>query len=168
MRAMYSLEISFLSALIFIGCASGDSHRVSSEVIHFPATASSKAMEGGPQIVFDKDTFQFEMMAVGTSVTHTFQFKNTGDSPLVISHVQPSCGCTVLKDWPQQPISPGEGGQITIDFNATGSEGRVDKTIMVATNTEPKDRVLHIIGQIIGTEVMHDKRTSGVQMQRER
>lgn len=150
------------------GCEQSKEHSVTSDMLNFPATANGEVSEDGPKIVFDKDTFQFEMMAVGTSVNHTFRFKNEGNAPLVISHVQPSCGCTALKDWPQQPIAPGSEGQITVEFNATGSEGAVDKTILVATNSEPKDKILHIQGKIIGVEVEHSNSKSGVQMKRER
>jgi Protein of unknown function (DUF1573) len=155
-------------AMLMASCGQGEEHSVTSDMLNFPATASGEVNSDGPNIVFEKDTFSFEMMAVGTSVQHTFRFKNEGNAPLVISHVQPSCGCTVLKDWPQQPLAPGSDGQITIEFNATGSEGSVDKTILVATNAEPKDKILHIQGKIIGVEVEHRGSQSGVQMQRER
>jgi Protein of unknown function (DUF1573) len=159
--------VLFLVFVMF-GCGQGEQNHVTSDMLNFPATASGEIDDDGPKIVFEQDTFHFEMMAVGTSVQHTFRFKNEGNAPLIISHVQPSCGCTALKDWPQQPLAPGSDGQITIEFNATGSEGSVDKTILVATNAEPKDKILHIQGKIIGVEVEHKGAQSGVQMQRER
>ncbi len=163
------LHLILISMVLLIsGCAGKNQGHLSSDVIHFAATASGQENNQGPAIVFDRDTFSFEMMAVGTSVSHTFNFKNSGKVPLVISHVQPSCGCTALKDWPQGAIAPGESGQITIEFNATGSEGKVDKTILVATNAEPKDKILHIVGNIIGTEVKQRSLSGGVNMKRER
>jgi hypothetical protein len=164
-RTLWSLLIF---GLLMQACQNPAAHSVTSDMIHFPATASGDREESGPEIVFDEDTFHFEMMAVGTSVQHTFQFKNTGHRPLIIGNVQPSCGCTVLKDWPQDPVQPGEASQITVSFNATGSEGWVDKTILVSTNCEPKDYILHIQGNIIGLEVKGPNTKSGVEMKRER
>ena len=159
----------FLGVMIGLwSCHSTPHHDVTSDMLHFPATASGEEVSGGPQMVFDSDTFHFDMMAVGTKVAHTFQFKNVGNAPLIISHVQPSCGCTALKDWPDKPIAAGESGQISIEFNATGSEGEVNKTVWVATNGEPKDKVLHIVGKIIGVEVQHNGNSGRVEMKRER
>lgn len=64
-----------------------------------------------------------------------FRFKNTGDQPLVIKSVQPSCGCTVA-DFPKEPIPPGGEGEITGSFD---SKGRLDiqrKEIFVEANTK--------------------------------
>ena len=52
----------------------------------------------------------------GGNVSHTFEFINEGDSPLVILSVKPSCGCTT-PDWSKDPIKPGSKGYIVAEYN---------------------------------------------------
>jgi hypothetical protein len=44
-------------------------------------------------------------------------FTNTGSTPLVISNVRGSCGCTVT-DYTKEPIAPGKTGNVKATFNA--------------------------------------------------
>ena len=66
---------------------------------------------------------------------HIFNFKNTGDSPLVISMVTASCGCT-KPEWPQQPIQPGQEGAIIVMYNPEGRIGGFNKAVTVYTNED--------------------------------
>lgn len=70
----------------------------------------------------------------GQKLAVSFKFKNTGDKPLVIESVQPSCGCTVA-DFPRQPIAPGQEGEITGEFDSQGREGLQHKQLTVVSNT---------------------------------
>jgi hypothetical protein len=54
---------------------------------------------------------------------------NTGDQPLVLTDVDPSCACSVAQ-WTQTPIAPGEKGKIVVDFDAKAL-GHFDKSIAV-------------------------------------
>jgi len=55
-----------------------------------------------------------------------FKYENVGQTPVRISSVHPSCGCTaarILKD----TVAPGESGEITVTFNIgdrTGTQSR--------------------------------------------
>lgn len=80
----------------------------------------------------------------------TMRVVNTGDEPLLITRVQPSCGCTT-GDYPQQPIAPGDTAGIVITFNAVNRVGNFDKDIFVYTNAKPRRIVLKIYGRIIGS-----------------
>jgi hypothetical protein len=53
----------------------------------------------------------------GKPVTHEFLFTNAGSTPLVISNVRGSCGCTVT-DYTKEPIAPGKTGFVKAIFNA--------------------------------------------------
>ena len=64
-----------------------------------------------------------------------FRFKNTGDHPLVIKSVQPSCGCTVA-NFPKEPIPPGAEGEITGAFDSNGRSDLQSKDILVVANTK--------------------------------
>jgi hypothetical protein len=71
----------------------------------------------------------------GQKLDVAFRFRNTGPTPLVISRVQPSCGCTVAEQ-PREPIAPGAEGQIKASFNSDGRVGVNHKTLLVSANTK--------------------------------
>lgn len=70
----------------------------------------------------------------GQDLRISFHFTNTGDKPLVIQSVRPSCGCTVA-DYPKSPVAPGQAGMITASFNSHGKQGLQHKTLTVTANT---------------------------------
>lgn len=72
----------------------------------------------------------------GTKMEVVFRFKNSGQKPLVIESAQPSCGCTIAEK-PEEPIMPGQEGQIKAVFNSQGRTGANHKTITVHANTSP-------------------------------
>ena len=72
----------------------------------------------------------------GQKLEVSFRFRNTGDKPLVIERVQPSCGCTVA-DPPKEPIAPGKEGEIKGVFDSHGKVGPNHKTLTVFANTKP-------------------------------
>jgi hypothetical protein len=71
----------------------------------------------------------------GQKLEVSFRFKNTGDKPLVIESVRPSCGCTVA-DPPKEPIAPGATGEIKGAFDSNGKSGQQHKSIYVYANTK--------------------------------
>jgi len=88
-----------------------------------------------PVIEFDKVEHDFGEIEAKTSVETVFNYKNTGDGPLVITDIKSSCGCTVPKDWTTEPLAAGESGNFTVKFNGSG-KNKVSKTITVTANTE--------------------------------
>ncbi|MEI6696384.1 MAG: DUF1573 domain-containing protein [Bacteroidota bacterium] len=82
-------------------------------------------------------------------VKAVFDFKNTGNGPLLIQSVYPSCGCTSVI-YPKTPVFPGEKGRITAVFHTKNIRGKFDKTILVYTNDSAhKIVILNIHGKII-------------------
>lgn len=73
----------------------------------------------------------------GEMITAKFHIENTGEFPLVIGEVSGSCTCTVA-DYPEDPIMPGEKGEILAHVNTdkTGT-GVINKSVRVVANTEP-------------------------------
>jgi len=79
----------------------------------------------------------------------TFEFKNTGNQPLIITNVQSTCGCTVPSK-PTEPIMPGKMGKIDVKYNM--NPGPIRKTITVesnAVNYEGGKVPLKIKGEVI-------------------
>jgi hypothetical protein len=77
-----------------------------------------------------------------------FEFTNTGNKPLVVNNVQPSCGCTT-PTWSKEPIAPGKTGNITASYDPNNRPGKFDKTINVYTDGQPNQLVLRIMGEVI-------------------
>jgi hypothetical protein len=100
-----------------------------------------------PAIAFDSLRRDMGLIVQGAKVTKRFQFTNTGGAPLVITNVHSVCGCTVGKDWPKEPIAPGEGGSIEVVFDSEGRSGRQEKTVTVVTNATPPSTVLALTGR---------------------
>lgn len=117
------------------------------------ATASSAAVAtaapSGPttEMAFEEDVFDFGTVTEGEKVKHTYEFKNTGDEPLILSNAVGSCGCTVPK-WPREPIAPGSTGEIVVEFNSQGKQGQRDQKVTLTANTVPAQTVLSLQGTV--------------------
>ena len=76
----------------------------------------------------------FGSKRMGEMVNITFKCKNTGDKPLYLFNVRPSCGCT-LADYTKEPIAPGKEGKIDAQFDTKKSHpGEVHKSVSVSSN----------------------------------
>lgn len=71
-----------------------------------------------------------EIMESAGKVTHVFQIKNSGKSPIAIQDVATSCGCTATR-WSKQPILPGKTGEISVTFDPKGRPGKFIKSVSV-------------------------------------
>ncbi len=84
----------------------------------------------------------------GGKVTHVFEFKNEGMSPLTLTNVRASCGCTT-PNWTKSPVGPGETGVINVTYNPNGRPGKFSKTITVTSNAKEPTLKLYISGEVI-------------------
>lgn len=85
----------------------------------------------------------------GELVTAKFKVTNTGNYPLILASVKPSCSCTVSSS-PEAPIQSGETEYITatINTNRVGN-GMFSKHINITANTSPPVTQLKIKGVVI-------------------
>lgn len=88
----------------------------------------------GPAITWEKTSHDFGDMVQGERQEYTFKFRNTGTSPLIITNVQVTCGCTTPKGWARDPIAPGQSSELTIAFNSMGKYGRQNKVVTIVSN----------------------------------
>jgi len=98
---------------------------------------------------FEESTFNFNDVPQGSKVSHEYKFKNTGKSPLIISNVLVTCGCTV-PEWPKSPIAPGKSGIIRVFFNSTGKFGIQNKTITILANTKYGRETVVFTANVVG------------------
>ena len=68
-----------------------------------------------------------------TELLATFRFKNTGEHPVTITAVHPSCGCTTVA-LPKQMYASGEEGEIPVVYHYTSSSGERVNTVLVQTD----------------------------------
>jgi hypothetical protein len=99
-------------------------------------------------IRFKTEKHDFGRIKEGQQANYSFEFTNTGKTPVVISNVQPSCGCTT-PEWTREPIMPGKTGKVTALYNSAGRPGNFNKTITVVNNGETSQIVLTIQGSVI-------------------
>jgi outer membrane murein-binding lipoprotein Lpp len=97
---------------------------------------------------FEESTYDFGTITEGEIVEHTFNFTNTGDTPLVIQSASASCGCTV-PSYPRAPVSPGEVGEIQVKFNSANKPGIQNKTVSLTANTNPSITRLTIKSNVV-------------------
>ena len=96
----------------------------------------------------------------------SFEFTNTGNSPLMITNVISTCGCTV-PSFPKEPIMPGKTGKIDVKYNM--NPGPIRKTITVesnASNYEGGRVSLKIKGEVVvpkEVNPLEKKKTSPMQ-----
>jgi len=128
--------ITILIIFMMVSC-SGDRSRVPADVVNIPNSASGdQGLEMLPAITFDKMEHDFGKVIQGEIVSYSFKFKNTGKADLVIANISASCGCTAGK-YPKHPVKPGETEFIEVSFNSSGRTGFQNKTLDIATNTQP-------------------------------
>lgn len=95
---------------------------------------------------FDKMTHSFGKIKLESENDCEFKVTNTGKTPLVISDVQASCGCTTPQK-PEKPIAPGKSDVIKVHFKPASKsiDGKpLEKTITVTANTDPKITVIKL------------------------
>lgn len=105
--------------------------------------------ENPPVITFKDSVYSFGDISQGQIVKYSFEFTNTGKSDLIIQSVRGSCGCTVPKNWPEDPIKPGNGGKIEVQFDSEGKRGFQRVYITILANTKPTKTEVFMKGNVI-------------------
>jgi hypothetical protein len=121
-------------------------------IVGYSQTASLDIETGGapgvmPKFSWEEKTHNFGKIEQNLPVVHEFQFSNTGKSPLVISAVKGSCGCTVT-EYTKEPVAPGKSGIVKATFNAKAM-GSFNKSIRVTANVEGGAETLYIKGEVV-------------------
>lgn len=132
---MMRLLVGFLFAAIIISCNNITDKK-------FPLAAgnnSDAALKDSANYTtiqwLDSLNKNFGKISEGQKLEVSYSFKNTGAKPLVITRVQPSCGCTIAEQ-PAEPVAPGAIGIVKASFNSEGRTGVNHKTLFVYANTK--------------------------------
>lgn len=127
---------------------------VTTEDITFPVSGYENVDASEfPAITFESKDLDMGKVVAGARVEKRYIFRNTGAVPLVITDVRSTCGCTVGKDWPKDPVPPGAQGHIDVTFDSEGRTGVQNKTVTVVANTNPPSTVLTLSGEVVGPTI---------------
>ncbi len=113
----------------------------------FLVLASAAMSVAQATLKFGRETHDFGEMKEGDLASYEFEFTNTGNQPLIVSNVQPSCGCT-SPFWTKEPVMPGQKGKIKATYNSQGRPGVFNKSLTVVSNASNATSTLYIKGMV--------------------
>lgn len=99
---------------------------------------------------FVSETIDYGTIEHRTDGKREFTFKNTGNSPIIITRAKGTCGCTV-PTVPQRPIMPGETAKIGVKYD-TKRVGAFSKSIILYSNASEKTKTIRIKGKVLGSK----------------
>ena len=115
-------------------------------VLGFAFTASAQNNQKA-EFKFNEEVHDFGKIPQGKPVTTEFVFTNIGIEPLILTNVQPTCGCTVA-DYTKAPVKKGEKGVIKITYNAA-VPAPFSKSVTVTSNAKTPQKTLIIKGEVV-------------------
>lgn len=107
------------------------------------ASAQTKPAE----FKFEKETYDFGKIAMGTPAVYEFKFTNIGDAPLLITKIE--AGNNIVTDFTPTAIKKGEVGIVKVTFNPSGVALPFSKTLTITSNSKTPTKVLYIKGVMI-------------------
>ena len=129
-----SLILLALAILPMNSCKENATEKINQDNVEKAAERDAQTIVF-PTISFDKTLHDFGEIENGTAVETVFSYTNSGRSPLVVTDIKSTCGCTVPQGWSKDPLMPGESSEFSVKFNGKGAN-KVSKTITLTTNTE--------------------------------
>lgn len=116
-----------------------------SPVKHLIAKTESKSTAS--TISWKTESIDVGEIPQGKPKAIVFEFKNSGNTTVIITNVVGSCGCTAT-DYTKEAILPGKTAKVTATYNAA-NKGAFTKTVTVTTNAETTPKVLTLKGTVI-------------------
>jgi hypothetical protein len=90
------------------------------------------------ELKWDQTTLELHPMYGEKEAVGHFKYQNIGKTPVKLTSVKTSCGCTAAKSQKNE-VAPGENGEITATFNIGNRTGTQIKTVTVQTD-EPSSQ----------------------------
>ena len=126
--------------------------QIISAIILLSVTMLSCRKEGGEKakgdavITFTETKYEYGEIPFKGDGDCEFAFRNAGKTPLVLTHVKSTCGCTI-PEWPNEPIKAGEQGIIRVSYD-TQRVGTFNKSVYVYSNASNGVQRLYISGRV--------------------
>ena len=116
-------------------------------MVLFVSSSKAYGQEKIAEIQFKETIIDYGIIENGEDGKKIFEFKNTGNAPLVFNRIFSSCGCTIPKK-PEKPVLPGESGEIQVNYD-TKRTGIKQKAITVKSNAKTPNIILRIKGEVL-------------------
>ena len=87
------------------------------------------------QLKWDQTTLELHPVFGDKEAVGHFKYQNTGKTPIHLTSVKTSCGCTVAKSQ-KEDVAPGEKGEITATFSIGNHTGTQVKSVTVQTDDQ--------------------------------
>ena len=142
--------IFLIISVVLLSCNGGTSgSKIDASLVknNYSVLEDFEQSSGGPKIIFNELQHEFKSIVKGDELEHTFYFVNAGDSPLILTNVKGSCGCTNV-EYTEEPIMPGDKGLIKAEVStANKSVGKLFKvSVTVESNAIDKKMSLYLKG----------------------
>ena len=98
-------------------------------------------------IVFKNTVYDFGTVEYGEEAIGEFVFKNISKSPIRLTNVRASCGCTGT-DWPREEIKRRKKGTITVTYD-TKRVGKFHKNVYVYVDGNKNPIQLEVKGEVL-------------------
>ncbi len=92
-----------------------------------------------------------EIKEDGGPVSHEFKFRNSSNTPIVITGSSTSCGCTV-PTYSRKPIMAGEESSVTVRFDPLYRPGINSKTVLLYTSEGGSPIELEVRAKVLARE----------------
>ena len=100
------------------------------------------------QLKWENPVQTFTAKPLDKAVAAKFRFSNIGTTPVKITDIRPSCGCTTAY-LEKKEYAPGESGEIEAKFKFEGRYGDQEKWIVVTTDwVPPQPTILRFVVNI--------------------
>lgn len=95
------------------------------------------------QLKWEKMEIELHPKAGDAEAVANFKYQNTGKTPIKITSVKSSCGCTAASS-KKDEVAPGESGEVVATFKIGGRTGFQQKSITVET-TDPAQPIANLM-----------------------
>lgn len=139
------IALSLVVSTAFYACNGGDNPR-----LPLNAAQMEKDTAHYTTIQWLDSIKNFGTAKYGDKINIEYSFKNTGDKPLYLLDVRPTCGCTIA-DYTKSAVMPGKEGYVKATYDSHhGTPGNVRKSIVVTSNTKNDTHfVLAFTGDVV-------------------
>lgn len=148
-----AVSATCLLSAFLMGCSGSSGHQVDSSFIHLPG---AEGTEEAPRMSWEETDIDLGLVAAGESRELAYKLTNTGGSPLIVTQVLPSCGCTIAEPWDASPLAPGQSTRILLRFEAGETTRTLSESATVVTNAIPASVELRFTAQVLGPDRIPD------------
>lgn len=100
-----------------------------------------------PKMKFYREIFNFGSVNAGDTLSHIFKFKNTGNQPLVIHEIKPTCDC-LIASFDSAAVNPGQTGIVKIQLLTADLRGKQVHHVEILTNQLAVTKELTVTAEI--------------------